>query len=359
MSKKVYFISLKTRKSLLKRIIETLQRSKLFKIFEQGDIIAIKLHMGEKNNTSFVRPIFVKKIYEFLISIGTKPFLTDTTTLYKGSRATAVDYLNTATWNGFNFAPIIIADGMFGTSSVPVEINKKHYSIVKIAEAIRNSDKIVVVTHFKGHEQTGFGGAIKNLGMGCAIKEGKLSMHSNAIPIIKEENCTGCKKCEIFCPVNAISMVNRIAVIDKKNCIGCGECIGICPFNAIKIKWDAPIRSLVEKMVEYAYGAVFSKQVIYINFLTNISPQCDCYPFSDAPIVPDIGILLSNDPVAIDQASFDLVKGSEWTQNYNYSQRKVDKFEMVNGGTFPEYQLDYAEKVGLGERKYELKRIGS
>ncbi|HDI82625.1 MAG TPA: DUF362 domain-containing protein [candidate division WOR-3 bacterium] len=355
----VYFIPYNSDKSLLKRIIEVFKRAHFDKIFQKDDIVAIKLHMGELDNTAFVRPIYVRKIYDFLRELGAKPFLTDTITLYRGSRGTAVDYLYTAMWNGFDFAPIIIADGLGGTSGVEIEVNGKHYKKVKIAEAIANVEKMVVISHFKGHEITGFGGALKNLGMGCSIKEGKLSMHSNAIPVIKEKYCTGCRKCLLVCPVDALHMDGKIAVIDEDKCIGCGECIGFCPFNAIKVLWNASFTSLMEKMVEHAIASVKGKQVVYINLLMDISPECDCYPKSRGAIVPDIGILISDDPVSIDQASFDLVRESPGDYRFFEGDvRNKDKFGLIHTEIRSEIQLEYAEKLGMGEREYVLKKIG-
>ncbi len=353
---KVYFIPVKSEKSILKKIEDIFKRGGYYRFFDQNDSVAIKLHMGEKDNTAFVRPIYARKIYEILVNLNTNPFLTDTTTLYKGSRGTAIDYLNTARWNGFDFAPIIIADGLSGNSGVEVEIKKKHYKKVKIAEGIFYADKILCLSHFKGHELSGFGGAIKNLGMGCSTKEGKLSMHSGNIPVIRKEKCTGCRKCELICPAKAIEIINKIAIIDKKKCIGCGECIVFCHFHAIGISWDAHSIEFMEKMVEYALGAIINKKVVYVNILMDITPECDCYPHSKGYMVPDIGILISDDPVSIDQCSFDLVKSSAGVSSF--FGRKIDenqdKFSIIYPEINSTYQIEYAEKIGLGERKYEI-----
>lgn len=352
----VYFIPMKSEKSLLKRIEDVFKRSGYYRFFNENDSVGIKLHMGEKYNTAFVRPIYGKKVYEILLNLKTNPYLVDTTTLYKGSRGTAIDYLNTARWNGFDFAPIIIADGMSGNSGVEVEINKKHYKKVKIAEGILSADKILCLSHFKGHELSGFGGAIKNLGMGCATKEGKLSMHSGNIPIIRKDKCTGCRKCEIICPVNAVKILDKKALIDEKKCIGCGECIAFCHFHAIGVSWDVHSIEFMEKMVEYAFGAVLNKKVIYINIIMDVTPECDCYPHSKGYIVPDIGIIISDDPVSIDQCSFDLVKSAPGLPSYFGKKIKEnqDKFSIIYPEINPLYQIEYAEKIGLGKREYEV-----
>lgn len=356
---KVYFIPIKSEKSLLKRIEDIFQRSGYYKIFGENDLVGIKVHMGEKNNTGFIRPIYVRKVYEILISLKTNPYLVDTTTLYRGSRANAIDYINTARWNGFDFAPIIIADGLSGNSGVSVKINKKHYKEVKIADGIFYSNKLVCISHFKGHELSGFGGAIKNLGMGCSTKEGKLSMHSGNIPIIRNEKCTGCRKCEIICPADAIKIKGKIAMIEEKKCIGCGECIAFCHFNAIGISWDVNSIEFMEKMVEYAYGAVLNRKVIYINIIMDVTPECDCYPHSKGYIVPDIGILFSLDPVAIDQCSFDLIKSSIGIPSF--FGRKIeegrDKFSIIHPEINSLYQIEYAERIGLGKKEYEINEV--
>jgi len=370
----VFFSDLKLEsgKTLLDKLDILLDRADLKGKIREKDLVAIKLHFGEKGNTGYVRPIFLGRVVNRVKQFKGKPFLTDTNTLYTGARSEAVSHLNTAVENGFAEsvidAPILIADGLRGNSAVKVRIDKPIFKTVSIAREIYMTDALIAVTHFKGHELSGFGGALKNLGMGCASREGKLSQHSSISPKVNGKACKGCETCLSWCSQEAISMLSLKpgveakrgnAFIDPKKCIGCGECILSCPSGAIEIQWNESIPIFQKKIAEHAYGAVQNKKgkVLYLNFLTQISPACDCYGYSDAPIVNDIGILSSEDPVAIDQASVDLVNGeagnkaSRLQKNWNPGE---DKFR----GVYPEVdwniQLAYAEEIGMGTRKYDL-----
>jgi uncharacterized Fe-S center protein len=362
-------------KTLLDKLDILLDRADLKGKIKEKDLVAIKLHFGEKGNTAYVRPIFVRRVVDRVKQYKGKPFLTDTNTLYAGARNEAVSHLNTAVENGFAEsvvdAPILIADGLRGNSAVKVRIDKPIFNTVSIAREIYMTDALVVVTHFKGHELSGFGGTLKNLGMGCASREGKLSQHSTISPKVDRKACKGCETCLSWCAQEAISMLSLksgveakrgTAFIDPKKCVGCGECILSCPSGAIQIQWNESIPTFQKKMVEHAYGAVQKKKgkVLYLNFLTQISPACDCYGYSDAPIVNDIGILSSEDPVAIDQASVDLVNGeagnrtSKLQKNWNPGE---DKFRAVYPEVDWNIQLAYGEEIGMGTRKYELIKI--
>jgi uncharacterized Fe-S center protein len=342
---------------------------------QERDLVAIKLHFGEKGNTAFVRPIFLKRIVEEVKRCKGKPFLTDANTLYVGTRSEAISHLTTARENGFDFsvvdAPVVIADGLRGNSAVKVRIDKPIFKTVSIAHDIYMADALIAVTHFKGHELSGFGGTLKNLGMGCASREGKLSQHSDISPKVTSKDCTACESCLPRCPRQAISIVDqtardgsrrRVARIDPQKCIGCGECILTCPPEAIQIQWNRDIPRFQKKMVEYAYGAIENKKgkTLYLNFLTQISPYCDCYGYSDTPIVRDIGILSSEDPVAIEQASVDLVnreagnRDSKLPKNWEPGE---DKFRALYPQVDWTIQLAYAEELGMGTREYELIKI--
>ena len=373
----VYFSNLKVEsgKNILDKLDILLDRVDLKGKIREKDLVAIKLHFGEKGNTAYVRPIFLRRVVDRVKQYKGKPFLTDTNTLYIGTRSEAVSHLTTAFENGFTEsvvnAPILIADGLRGNSAVKVRIDKPIFKTVSIAHEIYMTDVLITVTHFKGHELSGFGGTLKNLGMGCSSREGKLSQHSNISPQVKWKACKGCETCLSWCPQSAISMVSSesgagnkrsIAFIDSKNCIGCGECILACPSGAIQIQWNESIPIFQKKMVEHAYGAVQKKKgkTLYLNFLTQISPACDCYGYSDTPIVNDIGILSSEDPVAIDQASVDLVNGEPGNRSSNLPgawEPGEDKFRAIYPKVDWAIQLAYAEEIGMGTREYELIRI--
>jgi uncharacterized Fe-S center protein len=316
-------------------------------------LTAVKLHFGEKGNTAFIRPIFIRRIVEEIQTVGGKPFLTDTNTLYVGSRGNAVDHLGTAITNGFAWAvagaPLVIADGLRGESLVRVPVNGMHCREVAIGAEIARADAMVVVSHFKGHELSGFGGALKNLGMGCASRSGKLVQHSTVGPAVNPSRCTGCGACIAHCPSGAIRVEGAKAVISAKDCIGCADCIVVCPEKTIHVDWNEASPLVQRKMVDHALGAVAGKgsSLLFVTFVTQISPCCDCYGFNDRPIAPDVGILASADPVALDQACADLVIRSAGRDPFRETHPAVDWT----------VQLSYAEEVGLGTRSYELETL--
>ena len=365
MKSAVYFASLRAhsdQECTTAKVQRLFDRAGFSELIRPRDKTALKLHFGEAGNDGFISPVYVRQVVEKVKECRGLPFLTDTNTLYQGSRSNAVEHITTAILHGFDFAvvgaPVIIADGIFGKHVVKVPIGKKHFSEVSIAGDIVSADSMLVLSHFKGHIVSGFGGAIKNLAMGCAPPGGKRAQH-NARPFTSSEKCTGCAACMKVCPSSAIRLVAKKSVINRENCIGCFECIHACPEHAIDIDWETEIPVFMERMVEYAYGAVAGKEgrVGYMNFLIRITPDCDCFPFSDAPIVPDIGILASRDPVAIDAASFDLVN---LQQGYKDSLLAVhhhageDKFTGVHANTEGFRQIKYAEEIGMGSSAYEL-----
>ena len=367
MTSEVYFSDFRSRSSRenkVSKIKKIFNAAGFANILDESDLTAIKLHFGEKGNDSYINPVFVRQIVDKVKQNGAKPFVTDTNTLYFGHRHNSVDHLQTAIQHGFNYAvldtPIIIADGILGNNETKIEINKKHFGEVKIAGDIEKSNSMIVMSHFKGHGMSAFGGAIKNLAMGCASSFGKIEQHGCAKPIVKDK-CVACGKCMSVCPEDAIYMEDEKSFIDYDRCIGCNFCIEACPDSVIDLDLEK-IPEFIEKMVEYAYGAVKNKQdkVCYINFLMNITPDCDCVPWSDAPIVPDIGILASFDPVAIDAASIDLVNeqcGFENSLLHHNFHKGEDKFKGVYEGIDGKIQLKYGEEIGLGSADYELIRI--
>ncbi len=303
---KVYITDLRTslKRNVYKKIEDLLDRMKIDTKIKKNDLTAVKLHFGEHGNTAYLRPVFLRTIVDKVKGVGGKPFLTDTNTLYKGSRSDSVNHLTTAILNGFDYsctgAPLIIADGLRGSHGRKIAIAGEVLKEASIAKEILDADSMVVVTHFKAHEISGFGGALKNVGMGCASREGKLIQHSTVAPKINMATCKGCNFCIDYCPAQAICMEAKKASINEKKCIGCGECILVCHHHAIEIQWNESPDIFQKKMVEYALAALKGKKkkVIFLNFLMQISPACDCYGHSDSPIVRDIGILASSDPVA-------------------------------------------------------------
>lgn len=364
---KVFFTDMRARpdRSLPNKIETLLDRMKINKGIRKNELVAIKLHFGERGNCAFLRPVFIRPIVNRIQGAGGLPFLTDTNTLYKGSRTNSVVHLVTAVQNGFDYScigcPIIIADGLRGANGVKVKISGDLLQEVSIAREIVEADRLIVVTHFKFHELSGFGGALKNVGMGCASREGKLVQHSGLAPTVKRETCKACRVCLNHCPVDAISLSEKKAFIDQRGCIGCGECIAVCPEGAVDAQWIDDTDAFQKKMVEHACGALANKkETIYLNFVVDVSPGCDCYPCNDAPVVPDIGILASFDPVAIDAASVDLVNRGESLPGTAIKHRLKtgeDKFRAVYPTVDWNVQLDHAQKLGLGERAYTLVKV--
>ncbi|ACI19171.1 DUF362 domain-containing protein [Dictyoglomus thermophilum] len=362
----LYFVSMRAtnENESLVRKIKRLTKKLIEGRLEKGDIVAIKLTFGEPGNHAFIRPIFVRQAVEAVRELGGKPFLTDANTLYKGGRANAVDHLESAIYNGFGYssvgAPLIIADGINGDYYKEVEVNLKHFKKVKVAGAIYDADFLLVLTHVKGHMSTGLGGAIKNVGMGCAPRSGKQMQHAQFKPNPNPNLCIGCRRCVTHCPTGALEMVNKKSVLTRPDlCIGCGECAVVCPTSAIKILWNESAIGLQEKMAEFTYGILKQKEPKYafINFVMDVSPDCDCAGWHDANLVPDVGILGGWDIVAIDQASSDLINNQIGLSNtalksgFNPGE---DKLRAVHPNIDWSWQLKYAEEIGLGKREYEL-----
>lgn len=368
MKSKVYLIDLRAnpKESFIAKLGRLAEVAGIGAIVKKRDLVAVKLHFGELGNTAYIRPVFLRQIVESIKAAGASPFLTDANTLYAGTRGDAASHLNTAIQNGFAYpvvaAPLIIADGLRGKSETAVSINRKRFKQVYIASEIVQADALVSVAHFKGHELSGFGGTLKNLGMGCASRKGKLAQHSTLSPKIVRKKCIGCGDCVVHCSQEALAVVEQKAKIDPKKCIGCGECILICASKAIQIRWNQSIPVFMENMVEYTQGVLQNKadKALFLNFITDVSPACDCMDHNDAPIVRNIGVVASKDPVAIDQASVDLVNQqpalAESCLKTNTAPGE-DKFR----GVYPEvdwsHQLDYAQKLGLGRRDYALVKL--
>ena len=365
---KVFFADMRAshKENLFDKISKLLALAGLGQQVAADDLTAVKIHFGEKGNSAFIRPIFARRAVEEIKKHGARPFLTDSSTLYPGERKEAVSALTCAIENGFGYAcvgaPLIISDGLRGVTETEVGVEGELLKKVYIGTEIVEADSLVCLTHFKCHELTGFGGAIKNLGMGCASRKGKLVQHSTVAPVVATKHCTGCGICPRSCAHDAIVISAGKAAIDPQKCTGCSRCITVCPVKAINIQWNEAADLVMRKMAEYAKGAMTGKadKSVFLSFITQVSPACDCYGHADAPIVNDIGICASTDPVAIDQACADLVngaRGNEGSALQSGHEAGGDKFR----GCWPEIpwevQLEHAEKVGLGTRAYELVRI--
>jgi len=342
---------------MLDKLGDLIERVGLPEIIERKDLVAIKTHFGERGGTAFIPVVYIRRLVEEIKKKRGKPFITDAGTLYVGGRSNAVDHLLTATSHGFTLssagAPIIVADGLTGHDFVEVEVDGDELKKVKIASAAVHADALVVVTHLTGHELTGFGGALKNVGMGLGSRGGKQQMHSDIKPKVDEEKCTACAKCIRWCPAEAITLVDKgkkkVASIDHDKCIGCGECTVMCFEGAIAARLMTSLDLAQRKIVEYAMGVLKGKEEksVFFNFLLRITPTCDCWDFSNAPVVEDIGILASRDIVAIEQAGLDLVNEKAGKDLFRDLYQAMDWAE----------QLAYAEKKGLGSRDYQLVKL--
>lgn len=316
---------------------------------EAEDFVALKIHFGEKGNTGHIKPRWITGIIDEVLKKSQRAFLSDSNTLYIGSRSNSVDHIRLAWSHGFTpdvvKVPIIIADGLVGREKVEVKMEGSRIKSSRIASAFLDSEAMVCLTHVTGHVQSGVGAAIKNLGMGCASRTGKLDQHSVVHPRVNAKQCRNCSLCLDYCPAGAIVQAQGHVMIDNEKCIGCGECLIICKYGAIKMKWDEDSRRLQEKMAEYALSVKnhFKDKIGFLNFILQVTKDCDCLAKNQPAIVEDIGIVGSLDPVAVDRASIDLVNSTTGQDSFREG---YDVDWSV--------QLAYGEKIGLGTQKYEL-----
>ncbi len=364
----VYFADLRAdraSRNMPNKIQKLFRKADLGSAFAPGDLVAVKTHFGEEGLTSYLRPELVSRVVDMVSKAGGRPFLTDCSTLYKGMRTNAVDHLLLAARHGFTYpvvnAPVVIADGLRGTDDVEVPVNLKHCATVKYGAVAHHADSLIVVSHFKGHGLTGFGGAIKNVGMGLGSRRGKMEMHALVRAKVVKERCKGCGQCVVRCPADAIRVKRSKATIDPEKCIGCGECNVACQHEGIDLGDWNNYTALQERMVEYCYGILKGKKgkAGYMTFIMDVTPLCDCYDYNDVPIVPDIGILASKDIVAIDQAAADLVNAAPGMRNSILRDGLApgsDKFRQLVDADWTA-QLRYAEELGLGQREYELIKV--
>ena len=336
-----------------------------------GRFVAIKMHFGELGNLAFLRPNYAKVVADLCREQGGLPFLTDCNTLYPGSRKNALEHLACAQENGFwpmtTGCQILIGDGLRGTDEVEVPVpNGEYCKTAKIGRAIMDADVFISLTHFKGHESTGFGGAIKNIGMGCGSRAGKMEQHNSGKPDIDQSLCRGCHACTQECGQNAIYFdENNRAHIDHDKCVGCGRCLGRCNFDAIYNENASANDDLNRKMTEYAKAVVDGRPQFHISLIMDVSPFCDCHPENDVPVLPDIGMLASKDPVALDQACADLCCAAAPLPNSRLTDNQSapgfvslgDPFRDTTPESVWESCLAHAEKIGLGSRTYELVKM--
>ncbi len=332
--------------------------------------VAIKIHFGELGNIAYLRPNYAKAVADVVKEGGGLPFLTDCNTLYPGSRKNALEHLDCAQENGFNETTtgchIIIGDGLKGTDDVVVPIEGGEYCTeAYIGRAVMDADVFISLNHFKGHECTGFGGAIKNIGMGCGSRAGKMHQHNSGKPEIDEDACRNCKICARECGSNAISYDTGKAVIDHEVCKGCGRCIGACAFDAIYNPNDNANEVLGRKMAEYTKAVVDGRPQFHVSLIVDVSPNCDCHSENDAPILPNIGMFASFDPVALDQACVDACLNAAPMPNSQLGdnlrkpnwRRYNDHFMDSNPNVRYKETLEHAEKIGVGTREYELIKV--
>ena len=363
----VYFIDLRmsSRENIVSKIKKLFYKMEVASIINEKDFVAIKTHFGEYGNTAFLPPVVIKAFVDCVKNVKANPFVTDTNTLYRGSRSNAIDHLKNAEMNGFSQvscgAPIIIADGLKGNDFREIPANGKWYTNIKVASALCDADAMIAVSHVKGHELYGFGGAMKNIAMGCAPPAMKQSLHSDLKPKVKQVMCTSCGACIKRCPAFAISFdSNKKAVIDSNKCIGCGECTVICIYNAIPIVWKTDDKALYERTAEYvkAFMNFKKNKVAFFNFILNVSPECDCCYWNDTPIVPNIGIVASFDSVAVDKASVDLINKAIPLPDSKIAGKDASMDNIT--ALYPvqwKYLFEYASSIGAGESQYELIQI--
>ncbi|MGE1061094.1 DUF362 domain-containing protein [Megasphaera paucivorans] len=366
---KVYFTDFRVGlgTNLLKKLQNICIKADFKTIDMDGKFVAIKMHFGELGNLSYLRPNYAKAVVDLVKDQGGIPFLTDCNTLYPGSRKHALEHLDCANLNGFNpittGCQIIIGDGLRGTDDIDVPVkNGEYIKEAHIGRAIMDADIFISLTHFKGHEMTGFGGAIKNIGMGCGSRAGKMDQHSSGKPTVKEKRCRGCKRCAKECGSNAITYENNKAYIHEDLCKGCGRCIGACSFDAITVIQRDASDQLDRKMAEYAMAVCQDRPTFHISLAMDISPNCDCHAENDAPILPNIGMFASFDPVAIDQACVDACQKQPPLSNSQLGDHLADPnwhhhhdhFLDSNPNVHWKETLEHAEKIGLGTRDYEL-----
>ena len=369
MASKVYFADLRAdvHENLQQKLTRLMKTAGMGDIDFQDKFVAIKLHFGEPGNLAFLRPNWARTVADFVKERGGKPFLTDCNTLYVGGRKNALDHMDSAMLNGFNpmttGCQIIIADGLKGSDEVEVPVVSGEYvKNAKIGRAVMDADVFISLSHFKGHEEAGFGGCLKNIGMGCGSRAGKMEQHNAGKPHVAQKHCIGCGQCRKICAHGAPIIENGKAHIDHDRCVGCGRCIAVCPKNAVQINWDETTINLNQKIAEYTKAVVDGRPCFHISLVIDVSPNCDCRPENDMAIVPNVGMFASFDPVALDMACVDAVnaqtplRGSA-ADDAHAKAHVHDHFQRLHPDTNWRSCLEHGEKIGIGTREYELIKI--
>ena len=369
MASKVYFADLRAdvHENLQQKLTRLMKTAGMGDIDFQDKFVAIKLHFGEPGNLAFLRPNWARTVADFVKERGGKPFLTDCNTLYVGGRKNALDHMDSAMLNGFNpmttGCQIIIADGLKGSDEVEVPVVGGEYvKNAKIGRAVMDADVFISLTHFKGHEEAGFGGCLKNIGMGCGSRAGKMEQHNAGKPHVAEKHCIGCGQCRKICAHGAPIIENGKAHIDHDKCVGCGRCIAVCPKDAVRIDWDETTTNLNCKIAEYTKAVVNGRPCFHISLVIDVSPNCDCRSENDMAIVPNVGMFASFDPVALDMACVDAVnaqtplRGSA-ADDAHAKAHVHDHFQRLHPDTNWRSCLEHGEKIGIGTREYELIKI--
>ncbi len=364
---KVYYTDMRTSfsENLPQKLERLIRTAGIGEIDFENKYAAVKIHFGEPGNLAYLRPNYAAVVVKVIKELGGKPFLTDCNTLYVGGRKNALDHLDAAYVNGFSpFSTgchVIIADGLKGTDeeSVPVE-GGEYVKEAKIGRAVMDADVFISLNHFKGHEATGFGGALKNIGMGCGSRAGKMEMHSAGKPYVNEKDCVGCGRCIKICAHDAPSITQGKASIDHDKCVGCGRCIGVCPMDAVCPAGDESNDILNCKIAEYSKAVLAGRPHFHISLVVDVSPNCDCHAENDIPIVPDVGMFASFDPVALDVACADAVNRQPVMSNSQLERMPHvhhDHFMDSAPSTNWKSCVEHAQKLGIGSREYELIEI--
>ena len=366
---KVYYTDLRVKNgdNLLTKLQRLIKTAGIGAIDFEGKYVAIKMHFGEPGNLAFLRPNYAKAVADVVKELGGKPFLTDCNTLYVGGRKNALDHLDSANLNGFNSittgCQILIADGLKGTDEELVPVAGGEYvKEAKIGRAIMDADIFISLSHFKGHEATGFGGALKNIGMGCGSRAGKMEMHSAGKPHVDQDLCIGCKQCAKICAHGAPQFEDKKAFIDHNKCVGCGRCIGVCPKDAVLPASDESNDILNCKIAEYTKAVIDGRPNFHISLVIDVSPYCDCHAENDAAIVPNVGMFASFDPVALDLACAEAVNKQPVIKNSLLGDKMEtephhDHFHTVSPETNWESSIEHGVKIGIGQKEYELIQV--